>query len=146
MSWTLASTRTATALVMTVFSWNIFEHFTNVVCKTLWGRLNIKVSSYQYRDTHVKDNMVISIYLGQMVFLQKRYPWLDASFSILLLYYSHLHDILMTATGNDVFLAETAYAKARFFSATLIFFNIRRWLCNIFCEVFAIIHSNLSTI
>ena len=47
------------------------------------GCLNIKISSYQYRDSHVKDKTVSptifsltweSLYLGKMVFILKRGP------------------------------------------------------------------------
>ena len=53
---------------------------------TLWetqGRLNIKMSSYQYRDPHVKDKTVSptvlsltweTTYMGKTVFILRRGP------------------------------------------------------------------------
>ena len=40
------------------FSDDLFQ--LKVICNELviWGRLNIKMSSYQYRDPHVKDKTV----------------------------------------------------------------------------------------
>ena len=51
--------------------------------KAAGGRLNIKISSYQYRDPHVKDKKglttVLSLtwespYLGKTVFILRRVP------------------------------------------------------------------------
>ena len=51
------------------------------------GRLNIKMPSYQYMDSHVKDKTVLSTvlsltwefpYLGKAVFILRRGPGHDA--------------------------------------------------------------------
>ena len=51
--------------------------------KATWGRLSIKMSSYQYRDPHVKDKTVSptvlfltweSPYLEKTVFILRRGP------------------------------------------------------------------------
>ena len=52
--------------------------------KTSWGRLNIKMSSYQYRDLHVKirrsrDRLIFNIWIpvpGKHGLYIKTGPWL----------------------------------------------------------------------
>ena len=64
----------------------INNHVTNYVVRTdSGGRLNIKMPSYQYRDSHVKDKTVSptvlsltweSPYMGKTVFILRRGPCL----------------------------------------------------------------------
>ena len=56
----------------------------SVILSNSWGRLNIDMSSYQYRDPHVKDKTVSPVlsliwespYLGKTVFILRRGPGL----------------------------------------------------------------------
>ena len=65
----------------------------------IWGRLNIKIQSYQYRDSHVKDKTVSptvlsltweSPYLGKMVFILRWGPGLWRSWTSSHIYFKEV--------------------------------------------------------
>ena len=61
------------------------------------GRLNIKMQSYQYRDSHVEDKMVLSLtwespYLGKTVFILRWGPWPNLQMSCSSSHYNSFED------------------------------------------------------
>ena len=86
--------------------------------KSPWGRLNIKMSSYQYRDSHVKDKTVSptvlsltweSPYLGKTVFILRRGPCFGLSMNFVRPVYTR--SIWGLLLAKSYFLGSPHYTK-----------------------------------